>query len=245
MTNDGVMLDIAKLNVHYHDFQALNDVSLKVRKGSVVSIIGSNGAGKSTLLNTIMGINKPTSGDIAFMGPSIAGLEPNKVVARGISMSPEGSKVFEKMTVKENLLMGAYLPHARRKVNNSLEKVYELFPVLKEKAEQDATYLSGGQRQMLAIARAIMSDPQLLLCDEISLGLAPVIIKDIYRKLKEVNHAGLTIVLVEQDVRRSLKNSDYSYVILKGKIVMEGKSDELSEEEVADAYFGVNKYTRF
>lgn len=245
MTNDNVLLAINNLSVHYRDFQALHDVSLKIKQGSIVSIIGSNGAGKSTLLNTIMGINKPSGGSISLMGENINGLPTNKIVSKGLSLSPEGSKVFPNLTVKENLLMGAYLPHARRNKDSMLEKVYDLFPILKEKSSQEANLLSGGQRQMLAIARAIMSEPKILFCDEISLGLAPVVIKDIYKKIQEINKEGLTIVLVEQDVKRSLKYSDYSYVILKGKIVMEGKSSELPEEEVTDAYFGENKYDKY
>ncbi|MBP2646185.1 MAG: livF 3 [Firmicutes bacterium] len=245
MTNSKSMLSVNHLNTHYGEFQALHNISLNIRSGSIVSIIGSNGAGKSTLLNTIMGISKPTNGSIVLDGKEIGGLPTNQVVANGISMSPEGSRVFEKMTVEENLLMGAYLKEARKKKNESLEKVYTLFPVLREKREQSASFLSGGQRQMLAIARGIMARPMLLFCDEISLGLAPVVIKDIYQKIKEINQEGMTIVLVEQDVKRSLKHSDYSYVMLKGQIVMEGNSSELSEEEVRDAYFGVNKYAKY
>lgn len=243
--NENTILEVKNLNVNYRDFQALHNVSLKFKAGSVISIIGANGAGKSTLLNTILGINKPTSGTISFLNDEITHMSTHAIVKKGISMSPEGSKVFQKMTVKENLMMGAYLPHVRKNKETMLEKVYTLFPVLREKAGQNADYLSGGQRQMLAIARAIMSEPNILFCDEISLGLAPVIIKDIYMTIKKINQEGMTIVLVEQDLKRSLKHSDYSYVMLKGKIVMEGKSSELLEEEVKDAYFGVNKYAKY
>lgn len=245
MTEVNVLLEVADLDVHYGDYQALHKISLKIKTGSIVSIIGSNGAGKSTLLNTILGINKCTNGNISFQKEQISNLQTNKIVAKGVTMSPEGSQVFEKMTVRENLLMGAYLPNARKNRLVSLEKVYELFPVLKEKSDQEATFLSGGQRQMLAIARAVMSEPKILFCDEISLGLAPVVVKDIYKKLLEINREGLTIVLVEQDVKRSLKYSDYSYVMLKGNIVLEGKSLELPEEEVTDAYFGVNNFAMY
>jgi branched-chain amino acid transport system ATP-binding protein len=245
MRKGGIMLEIMRLNVHYGSFQALHNISLQVRQGSVVSIIGSNGAGKSTLLNTILGFNKPSSGAITFLGDRLNGMLTHKIVEKGLTMSPEGSKVFQKMTVKENLLMGAYLPHARRYKDETLKLVYELFPVLQEKAQQGASYLSGGQRQMLAISRAIMSKPKLLVCDEISLGLAPVIIKDIYHTIQKISQRGLTIVLVEQDVRRSLQYSDYSYVMLKGKIVLEGSSGELNEDEVKDAYFGMNKYAKY
>ena len=236
------LLEIKNLKVNYGDFNAIEDLSLFIKTGSIVSIIGSNGAGKSTLLNTIMGINRPKSGTVKFFDKEIQGMSTNKIVASGLTMSPEGSRVFQKMTVKDNLLMGSFLKDARVKKNVQLEKVYSLFPVLKEKENQLSSFLSGGQRQMLALGRAIMSDPKVLLCDEISLGLAPVLIKDIYVKLKELNKEGITIVLVEQDVNRSLKYSDYSYVMLKGKIVMEGTSDSLNVDEVTDAYFGMNKY---
>lgn len=245
MANDYVLLAVDKLNVHYGDLQALHEVSLSIKSGSVVSIIGSNGAGKTTLLSTILGINKPTSGQITFLDKKISGLPTNKIVGQGVSMSPEGSRVFQKMTVKENLLMGTYLSHARKDKEVTLQKVYELFPVLQEKSEQQAAFLSGGQRQMLAIARALMLKPKILFCDEISLGLAPVVIQDIYKKIQEVNHEGLTVVLVEQDVKRSLKYSDYSYVMLKGRIVMQGKSSELPVKEVTDAYFGINNFAKF
>ena len=164
------------------------------------------------------------------------------IVRQGITMSPEGSEVFEGMSIRENLLMGAYTPVPRKKKDELMEKVYELFPVLKEKEKQLASFLSGGQRQMLAIARAIMSDPELIICDEISLGLAPVVIGDIYEKLHEINKSGMTVLLVDQEVHRSLENSDYSYVMVKGGVVMEGVSSELPESEVMDAFFGINKY---
>ena len=242
MSDSDNILEIEKLNVHYRDFQALFDVSMKIAKGSVTSIIGSNGSGKSTLLNTIMGINKPTGGTITLNGTDITGMQTSKIVANGVTMSPEGSSIFEDMTIKENLLMGAYLPHARKRKNELVEKAFSLFPDLREKQGQLASLLSGGQRQMLSIAKAIMTDPQVLICDEISLGLAPVIIKDIYKKVREINEAGVTVVLVEQEVRRSLKNSDYSYILVKGRVVIEGVSGELPEEEVNNAYFGINEY---
>jgi len=244
MNQENVILKVENLDVHYRDLQALHNVSLSVQKGSIVSIIGANGAGKTTLLGTITGINKPTKGKIIFNNEEIGGKQINKIVAKGITLSPEGSRVFEKLTVLENLLLGSYLPRARKKKDESLQKALELFPMLKEKLKQPATFLSGGQRQMLSIARALMTDPQIVLCDEISLGLAPIIIKGVYEKIKEINGEGMTFVLVEQDVRRSLRYSDYSYVMVKGKIVMEGPSSDLLsvESDVNDAYFGVDKY---
>ncbi len=242
MTKEECILKVEELNVHYGDFHALHDISMEFRKGAVTSIIGANGAGKSTLLNAIMSIHKPSSGRVSYCGGDITGMRTSKIVSRGVTMSPEGSSVFEDMSVEENLLMGCYLPGPRKRRKELLAKVYELFPVLYEKRGQLATFLSGGQRQMLAIARAIMSDPQVIICDEISLGLAPVIIKDIYVKIREINKSGMTVILVEQEVKRSLEHSDFSYVIVKGRVVMEGPSATLPEDEVKDAYFGINKY---
>lgn len=235
------LLEVNHIDVHYGDFLALKDVSIHVEPGTIVSLIGANGAGKSTIMNTICGLNKPTKGDIIFDGQNIAGKKPNQIARLGLSMAPEGSHCFERMTVQDNLLMGAYLAKKDERMQR-LENVYKLFPILKEKANQMSTFLSGGQRQMLAIGRGIMTQPKILLCDEISLGLAPVVINDIYEKLKEIADTGLTMLIVEQDVNRSLKSSDYAYVVLEGKIVMQGKSKELSVDEVNDAYFGINTF---
>ncbi len=237
-----ILLEVKNLNVHYGDIQAVHDVSLSLSRGSMVSIIGANGAGKSTLLNSIMGINKPISGQIFWKGENIASLPTNKIVTRGVSMAPEGSRVFEDMTIMENLLMGAYPKHARKNKADNLEKVYAAFPVLKEKSGQLATFLSGGQRQMLAIARAIMSSPELIICDEISLGLAPVVIKEIYEALRRINQEGVAFLLVEQEMKRCLKNTQYAYVMVKGQIVIEGECSNLPESEVSDAYFGINRF---
>jgi len=240
--NDMIMT-IDSLSVSYGDLQALHDVSMEFPRGAIVSIIGANGAGKSTLLNAVLGINKPRGGKVFFEGQDITGLRTSAIVSKGISLSPEGSSVFEDMSVYENLIVGAFLPKARKKKKEKLEYVFDLFPALKEKASQRATFLSGGQRQMLAIARALMSEPKLLICDEVSLGLAPVVVGDIYNSILEVNEkTGLTIVLVEQEVKRSLDNSDISYVLVKGKVVMGGPSDELDEAAVKDAYFGINQF---
>ena len=236
------LLEVNHIDVHYGDFLALKDVSINVEPGTIVSLIGANGAGKSTIMNTICGLNKPTKGEIIFDGQNIAGKKPNQIARLGLSMAPEGSHCFERMTVQDNLLMGAYLAKKDERMQR-LENVYKLFPILKEKANQMSTFLSGGQRQMLAIGRGIMTQPKILLCDEISLGLAPVVINDIYEKLKEIADTGLTMLIVEQDVNRSLKSSDYAYVVLEGKIVMQGKSKELSVDEVNDAYFGINTFS--
>ena len=235
------LLRIQNLNVFYHNFQAIYDLSMNIPKGKITSIIGANGAGKSTLLKAICGLIRPVSGKILMRGKDITGLQPNKIAREGIIMSPEGSGVFPAMTVRENLLMGAYLPDAYEKRTQLLEKVYALFPVLKDKSRQLATFLSGGQRQMLAIGRAIMADPELIICDEVSLGLSPVIIKDIYAKIHETNPGGKTVILVGQEVKRRLNHSDYSYILVKGTVVMQGESEALSEQAVSDAYFGIEK----
>ena len=241
MSSSDTILKIEGLNVHYGDLQAIHDMNIEIRRGSMVAIIGANGAGKSTLLSTAIGLQKPTSGKITLDGEDITGMLTSKIVSKGLAMTPEGSLIFEDMTVMENLLLGSHLPHAKKIRKQQLELVFELFPMLEEKQKQLGTFLSGGQRQMLAISRAIMENPKLILCDEISLGLAPVVIKDIYRVLKKINDTGVTFVLVEQEVKRSLKYSDYAYVILKGRVVMEGPSKELPENEVKDVYFGIEK----
>ncbi|MDR3294456.1 MAG: ABC transporter ATP-binding protein [Clostridiales Family XIII bacterium] len=236
------IIEVNGLSVLHGDLRALHDVSMNIESGKIVSIIGANGAGKSTLLNTIMGIHRPAGGTVRFEGGDITGWRTSKIASKGIAMTPEGSRVFADMSVMENLWMGAYLPDAKKARAAQLEKVYGMFPVLKEKSSQLASFLSGGQRQMLSIARAIMMNPKVIICDEISLGLAPVIIQDIYVKVRELNAAGITFLLVEQEIKRSLRHSDYSYVMVKGRIVMEGKSSELSHEAVSDAYFGINQF---
>ena len=242
MSEKDIILKVENLEVHYGDFLAIQDLSMSVERGSITTIIGANGAGKSTLLDTVMGINKPTKGKITFDGEDVTGMRTSAIVQKGITMAPEGSLVFEGMSVKENLLMGAYVPESRKKKEDSLEKVYTLFPILKEKEKQLASFLSGGQRQMLAIARAIMTDPKMIICDEISLGLAPVVINDIFDKVKEINQTGMTFLIVDQEVQRSIENSNYSFVMVQGNMVMEGVPSELPEDEVKDAFFGINKY---
>lgn len=239
MKSAEVLLRVQDLDVHYGDFQAVRKVSFEVPKGAVVSIIGANGAGKSTLLKAISGLLKPSSGTVTFLGKNISGLPADEVVAGGLSMVPEGARVFARLTVLENLIIGSYTSKARKKRKELLSKVYALFPVLAERSNQLANSLSGGERQMLAIGRALMSDPELILFDEISLGLAPRVIKDIYQRIREINQEGKTVVLVEQDVRRSLKASEMSYVMLEGRVVLAGRSKDLAEEDVRKAYFGL------
>lgn len=235
----GTAIQVDGINVYYNDFHALWDISLEVDRGEVVSIIGSNGSGKSTLLNTLAGQLTPITGGISYFDEPIGGLPPHETVARGMSLVPEGRRVFPRLTVFENLFMGSYIPRSRKNREKSLDNVYELFPRLKERHSQMANTLSGGEQQMLAIGRALMSEPKVLLCDEISLGLAPIIIKGIYQKIKQINELGLTIILVEQDITRSLKAADRAYVMLEGKVVLEGKPADLTEDKVKNAYFGI------
>lgn len=232
-------LKVDGIDVFYNEFKALWNISLEVGNGEIVSIIGSNGSGKSTLLNTLAGQLTPKTGTISYFGEPIGGLPPHHTVAKGIALVPEGRRVFPRLTVYENLLMGAYTSRARVNRIKSLKNIYELFPRLEERCNQMSNTLSGGEQQMLAIGRALMSEPKVLLCDEISLGLAPIIIKDIYNKIKQINELGLTIVLVEQDISRSLKAADRAYVMVEGKVVLEGSSTVLTENEVQKAYFGL------
>jgi len=233
------ILKVSGVDVFYNDFQAVQQAHFEVNRGDVISLIGTNGAGKTTLMRAITGVLPVASGQVFFEGKEITGLPPYKIVDLGISLVPEGRHLFGRMSVKDNLIMGSYTPRARKGAKAGIEKVYELFPMLKEKADQAAGSLSGGQQQMVAIGRALMSDPKLICFDEIALGLAPTVIKDIYARVRELNGAGLTIVLVEQDVKRSLAQSRRAYVMLKGKVVLEGNSKELTEEEVGRAYFGM------
>ncbi len=238
MTTESV-LKIENIDVFYSDFHALWDISLEIRKGEIVSIIGANGAGKSTLMYTIAGLNSPSNGSLAFYGDRIDGIEAHLSVDKGIALVPEGRRMFPRLTVRENLLIGAYTQRARKNIDQNLRKVHDLFPLLEERQKQKSITLSGGEQQMLAIGRALMSEPSLLLCDELSLGLAPVVIKGIYKQLKLINEEGITIVLVEQDVKRSLKIANRAYVMLEGKIALEGNASDLTEEQVQKAYFGM------
>jgi branched-chain amino acid transport system ATP-binding protein len=236
---NNLALKVSELDVHYKDFQALWNVSVEVKEREIVSVIGADGAGKSTLLNTVSGLLRPSRGKVEFFGERIDGEPPHKTVPKGITLVPEGRRIFPRLTVYENLFMGSYTPRTRPKRDEAMSKLYELFPVLKARRNQMGNTLSGGEQQMLALGRALMSDPRLILCDEISLGLAPVVIKSIYKKLDQINQNGITIVLVEQDVKRSLKAANRAYIMLEGKMVLEGDPSSLSEKEVKKAYFGI------
>ncbi len=237
MSNETI-LNIDNIKVYYGDLLAVRDISLSIKRGQIVSIIGANGAGKSTILKTISGLLSPRGGTIKFLGEDITGHKPFKTVAKGISMVPEGRHIFPRLTVRENLLIGAYTPKARHQSEKACKKIFSLFPILEERADQLGTNLSGGEQQMLAIGRALMSDPQLILFDEISLGLSPLIIKDIYQKIKDINNEGITVLLVEQDIKRSLKASEWTYVLQEGRVVLQGKPDSLTEVQIRKAYFG-------
>jgi branched-chain amino acid transport system ATP-binding protein len=233
-------LNIENLDVHYGDFQALRDVSLVVKAEQVVSIIGSNGAGKSTLLGAVSGVHRQKSGRIELFGERIDRMAPHQIVARGLALVPEGRRVFSRMSVEDNLILGSYTPKARARRDNELDRVYQLFSRLKERRRQRADTLSGGEQQMLAISRALMSQPKILLCDEISLGLAPLIVKMIYDRLAVIRDEGVTLVIVEQDITRSLEAAEWVSVLLEGKIVLAGDPEAMTLETVKDAYFGVN-----
>ena len=233
------MLEISALNVFYGELQALFEVKFEVKKGQKVSLLGANSAGKSTLLKTISGIMKPSSGTISFNGKRIDRLEPHEIIKMGMALVPEGRKIFSSLTVLENLLLGSYMPRARKEREKNLETVLSLFPALKGRLKQNGTKLSGGEQQMLSIGRALMSKPSFIIFDEISLGLSPVVVKDLYRTVVNLNREGMTVVLVEQDVKRSLKVADFVYILQEGKITLKGDPRHISEETVKKAYFGL------
>jgi branched-chain amino acid transport system ATP-binding protein len=233
------MLEVRDLDVYYEKFQALSGVKFDVQRGQIVSLLGANGAGKSTLLKTISGILKPASGSIYFDEKRIDKLQPHDIVNLGIGLVPEGRKIFSALTVRENLLIGSYTPRARRTRNKTLEDVFHLFPVLKHRSQQKGTDLSGGEQQMLSIGRALMSQPRFSIFDEISLGLSPVVVKELYRTIKRINQEGMTVVLVEQDVKRSLKVANFAYILQEGRITLKGNPQDFTEEAVKKAYFGV------
>jgi branched-chain amino acid transport system ATP-binding protein len=229
----------SNIDVFHGSFQALWDVSLSVNSGEIVAIIGANGSGKSTLLDTISGLIHPAKGSMEFEGKNISALEPFQIVDLGISLLPEGGRIFPDLTVLENLKIGSYNRKARPESTENLQRVYQLFPVLETKKPRLAKTLSGGEKQMLALGRSLMSNPKLVLLDEMSLGLAPLLVNDLYKTLQEIRTRGITILFVEQNVRRSLAEADRAYIMETGRIVLSGKVDDLREEEkVKKAYFG-------
>ena len=233
------MLTLQNVNVFYGAIHALRDVSLSVNQGEVVTLIGANGAGKSTTLRAITGLLSPKSGTIRFEGKDIAGLPAHQLVARGISMSPEGRGVFANLTVHENLEMGGYLTKDHATLKKQLERGFSLFPRLKERIKQRAGTLSGGEQQMLAMARALMSRPRLLLLDEPSLGLAPIMCQTIFSTIDEIKKEGTTVLLVEQNASAALRHSDRGYVLETGAVILEGTSAAIAtDRRVREAYLG-------
>jgi branched-chain amino acid transport system ATP-binding protein len=234
------MLEVSNLNVFYGKSQALLDVSLKVEEKEIVALVGANGAGKTTLLNTISGLLHPASGSVEFLGQRIDRLPPHKIMNLGVCQIPEGRRLFSEMTVGDNLEMGAYSSRAWSTKKETLERVYEVFPVLKERRGQSARKLSGGERQMVAIGRGLMSNPKLCMFDEPSYGLAPKLFSDVLEVIKRLREQGITIFLVEQNVRNTLEVADRAYVLENGHIVLEGTGKALLQnEQVKTAYLGV------
>lgn len=234
------MLEIKDLAVNYGSITALHDVSLSVAKGDIVTLIGANGAGKSTTLRTVSGLLKAQRGSIRYEGEEISHQPPHRIVERGISQVPEGRMIFANLTVRENLLMGAYLRKDRHKLGTEFDFVFEIFPRLKERAKQVAGTLSGGEQQMLAISRALMSKPRCLMLDEPSLGIAPILVKTIFQKIVEINQSlGITILLVEQNANLALEVSNYGYVLETGRIILHDRCGALRQNEnVKAAYLG-------
>jgi len=238
--SQGPLLKISNIDVFHGTFQSLWDVSLEVKAGEIVGLIGANTSGKSTLLDAISGLLHPAKGKIEFDGQDISTMEPFRIVELGITQIPEGRGIFPDMSVLDNLILGSYSKRARSRKKENLENVYQHFPILETRKKQTAKTLSGGEQQMLVLGRGLMADPKLMLLDEMSLGLAPIIITSLYKALQEIRERGITILFVEQNVRRSLQEADRAYILEVGRITLSGTAEELREEEgVKKAYFGV------
>jgi branched-chain amino acid transport system ATP-binding protein len=233
------MLSLENVSVNYDAIEALTDISLHVEQGEVVTLIGANGAGKTTTLRTITGLLEPKEGRVVYEGKQISGVPTHQLVPMGIAMSPEGRGVFANLSVRENLEMGAFIRKDKKGISDDMERGFTLFPRLKEREQQKAGTLSGGEQQMLAMARALMSRPRLLLLDEPSLGLAPLVVHTIFEAIEQIRNEGATILLVEQNANAALHHSDRAYVLETGRIVMEGNSKELAQDpRVKEAYLG-------
>jgi branched-chain amino acid transport system ATP-binding protein len=241
MTDDDVILRLANVESSYGPIQAIRGVSLEVKRGTIATVLGANGAGKTTILKTISGIIDPRKGQVSLMGERIDGRDPDWIVRKGISHVPEGREVFPLLTVRENLLMGAYTRKDRDAVAREMERMYRYFPILKERADQAAGQLSGGQQQMLAIARSLMSSPRLLLLDEPSLGLSPLLVKEIFDIIRRINgEEGMTMLLVEQNAAIALATAHHGYVLELGRIVVEDSCDRLlQKEDIREFYLGI------
>jgi branched-chain amino acid transport system ATP-binding protein len=235
-----ILLKVSNIDTFYGGFQALWNVSLEVKSKEIVALVGANGSGKSTLLDTISGLLRPAQGNIEFEGNNITTLNPFQIVALGISHVPEGRRVFPNLSVLDNLILGSYNRKSRPKKEQNLNMVYELFPILEERKKQLGKTLSGGEQQMLALGRGLMSNPKLMLLDEMSLGLAPIVINNVYRALRKIREKDITILFVEQNVRRSLEEADRACIMEAGHVVLSGDVADLrEEEEVKKAYFGI------
>lgn len=233
------MLEVKDLHVHYGVIEALKGVSLEVNEGEIVSLIGANGAGKTTMLQAISGIVKKTSGEVVFLGNSIFKANPKNIVSAGLTQVPEGRRIFTGLSVYENLMMGAFLRKDKKGIEEDIQKIYQQFPILKERINQDASTLSGGEQQMLAMGRALMAKPKLLLLDEPSMGLAPILVKEIFSIIKEINEQGTTVLLVEQNAKMALSIAHRAYVMETGKVVLSGTGEELATSpEIQKAYLG-------
>jgi len=234
------MLEVSRLQVAYGDLVTLWDVSFRVGQGELVALVGANGAGKTTTLRTISGLLRPRAGAVRFLGQPLSALSPHQITDLGIGHVPEGRQLFPLMTVEENLLLGSYLPRARRRRAQNLSRVYDTFPVLGRRRTQDAGTLSGGEQQMLAIGRALMSDPRLLMLDEPSLGLAPMVVRDVFAVIAQIRAQGVTVLLVEQNVAQALAVADRAYVLENGRVALQGPGrDLLQHDGVRRAYLGL------
>ena len=233
------MLEVKNLSVHYGMIQAVRNVNFKVNEGEIVSLIGANGAGKSTILKTLSGLIHPSEGEILYLGENIASTSAKKIVEKGLVQVPEGRHVFPGLTVKENLELGAFLRKDKEGIQKDMEAVFERFPILKERKDQDAQTLSGGEQQMLAMGRALMSRPKLLFLDEPSMGLAPIFIREIFKIIQEIQKTGTTVLLIEQNAKMALSISNRAYVLETGSVVLSGTGQELLEsDEIQKAYLG-------